>query len=81
MTYTSATIKAARLNSITVNPGLNDGHNGLVRIEANQWVSDARGNVMDIKHRLEAQNIYEGMTELFDRAYKIVKEFHKEESR
>jgi hypothetical protein len=74
MSYTNETIKAARLHGISINPALNDG---LIRIEANQWVLDERGNVMDIKHRLEAKDIYAGLTELFDRAYKIVKEFHK----
>lgn len=78
MTYTNETIKAARLHAITINPALNDGHNGLVKIEANQWLLDKRGNVTDIKHRLEAENIYFGLTELFDRAYRAAKEFHSD---
>ena len=79
MSYTNSTIKAARLHGININPALNDGHNGLVRIEANQWVLDKRGNVMNVKHRLEADDVYVGLTELFDRAYKIVKDFHVEQ--
>lgn len=68
-------MKRLRLNNIAFNPALSDGNNGFVRCEAAQWILDERGNVTDIKHRLEAETTQKVLYELERRA-NIVLQLH-----
>ncbi len=61
-------LKELRLHAVIINPALNDGNNGNLRIEANQWITDGNGNVTDVKHRLEANDTDEAFIELAKRA-------------
>lgn len=69
-------IKALRLHGIVFNPALNDGQNGKLHCEANQWILDKHGNVTDIKHRLEASSIDVALIELRKRA-EIIMQLHQ----
>ena len=69
-------IKALRLHGIVFNPALNDGQNGKLRCEANQWVLDKHGNVTDVKHRLEAIAVDSALVELRKRA-EVVMQLHQ----
>lgn len=65
-------IKQLQLYGIVINPALNDGNNGLLRVEANQWIRDGNGNVTDVKHRLEAADFSHAFDELSKRANHIL---------
>lgn len=72
----NAQIKSLRLHGIAFNPALNDGK---LRCEANQWITDKYGNVTDIKHRLEAEDIKAALIELEQRAT-IIMQLHVSKS-
>lgn len=69
-------IKTLRLYGIVFNPALNDGQNGKLRCEANQFILDKNGNVTDVKHRLEAISIDAALVELRKRA-EIIMQLHQ----
>jgi hypothetical protein len=73
----NAEMKSLRLHGIVFNPALNDGQNGKLRCEANQWVLDKHGHVTDIKHRLEAGDIESALTHLRERAT-VIMQLHVE---
>lgn len=66
-------IKALGLYRIVFNPALNDGKNGKLRCEANQWILDKNGNVTDIQHRLEAFDVGSALAHLRERAEHVMK--------
>lgn len=68
----NAEIKALQLHGIIFNPALNDGQNGKLRCEANQFILDKNGNVTDIKHRLEAGDIESALAHLRERSSHIM---------
>jgi len=71
----NAEIKTLRLHGIVFNPALNDGQNGKLRCEANQWVTDKHGNVTDVKHRLEAGDVGAALVVLRKRA-EVIMQLH-----
>jgi hypothetical protein len=73
----NAQLKSLRLHNIVFNPALNDGMNGKLRVEANQWILDGGGNVTDVKHRLEAGDVESALRHLADRA-SLIMQLHVE---